>query len=446
MNVKQIFMTVIVVAIIAVVGILFAGGLEKNNAQNWQHVQTVRGNVTIRDKAGWYPKWFATVTTYPRFVENTYNDIIGEGKKAKESVGVTFNDGGEADISTFTRWGTPVSIEQRMEFHKYFSGNIVNAASSVKAHLINCAKATAPLMSASENQSARKAEFSMLIEEQLANGLFEMKMVERTLKDQFDEEGKPITVFATEIIKDENGKSVVAKISPLVGYGIRVLQFSITSTEYDTETRKQFAAKKQSFLKAEQSKAQKAEMVAERLKIEEEGKKDKAQQEAISNVAKAEAVIAAELKAEVALQTKIEAETKASQLLSVAEINKKEMLMIASAKFEVAEIKAKEAEQEKIAAILKAQGRKEAIELSGDITEIEQAMIDAGVEKARVAAGAFAKMAVPKIMFIGGSGSEGGTNLTEYLINYRLMEASGLIDKTNVNESDVNRKVRPAVK
>ena len=438
------YVTIAIVAIILIVGsVLIGGGFEKNNDQNWQIVQSVGGTVTVRDQAGWYFKKFATVYTYPRYYDAIYNSVSDEGKKSDESIRTTFNDGGTAQIDTFVRFSTPTNTDKRLEFHRQFAGSIENASYAVKAHMINCVKATGPLMSSSENQTARKSEFAAVIESQLLDGLYGMRQVEKVLRDQFDENGKPITVMATEIIADKDGMPVVAKNSPLENYGIGVVQFSVTAIEYDTETRKQFSTKKRSFLKAEEMKAQKAEMVAERKKIEEEGKKDKAQAEAVANVLKAKAVIAAELTAEVALQTKIAAETKAAQLLSVAELSKATLLMEASAKFEQAEIMAATALELKKAEIAKAEGRKEAIELSGAITELEAAQIQAEVDKAKYVAEAYAKIKLPTTMFIGGG--EGAGGMTENLVNIRLMEAAGLFDKTVIDKSQVTRKVnRPA--
>ena len=91
--------------------------------------------------------------------------------------------------------------------------------------------------------------------------------------------------------------------------------------------------------------------------------------------------------------------------------------------------------------IASAEGKKQAIELSGAITELEMAMIDASVEKARVVAEALAKIKVPSTMFIGGGDGAGGNPLTTNLINLKLMESTGILDKTNVNKSEVERKI-----
>ena len=118
----------------------------KNDDQNWQILQSVTGDIKVIDRAGYYVKKFGTVTTYPRAVQEEF------GRAEGESVRTTFNDGGTAEISTMIRYQTPTVEEHRKKFHRDFSGNIANANTSVRAHLINVIKATGPLMSASENQ------------------------------------------------------------------------------------------------------------------------------------------------------------------------------------------------------------------------------------------------------------------------------------------------------
>jgi hypothetical protein len=431
----------VVVVLTLVVMSLFTGMVGINDGQNWVYLQHLNGEVRIVDEPGMYVKAFGKTWVYPRFIEFRYNDERDDGDKAIESIGVTYNDGGTADVSTYIRLATPSVKQERIEFHQQFGGNMDNIKASTKSYMIDCLKSTAPLMSSSENQSARKSEFKQIVEGQLKHGTYKMRKETVRLKDATDTTGQEITIFKTEIVNDENGMPIIISPSPIVqDFKMTVVQFSVTGTDYDPETRKQFAAKKASFLLTEQAKADREKETQERLMVIEKGLREKAEAEATANVIKEKAVIEAKQKAEVALQTKIEAETKAEQLLSVAEIEKKERLMIASAALEVAEIAAQEAEQLKIAMIAKAEGKKQAIELSGDITELEQAMIDAEVEKASVVANALAQIRVPSTMIIGAGEGEGG-NVTEQLINIRLMEGAGLFDKTKINQSEVKRQV-----
>ncbi len=439
-----------VIALIVIVALL-AGGIGKNDAQNWQIIQSVRGTITVRDRAGWYPKWFATVWTYPRYVDKAWNDVLDEGEKAKESIRTTFNDGGTAQVSTYVRYMTPVSEEQRVEFHRQFAGNIENATVSVKSHQINCVKATGPLMSASENQSARKAEFTQLIWDQLTDGLYGMKRVETRVAVTVDpllvadatvvpgviRTPSPAMEFklTTELILDADGKPTVVKESPLVSYGIKILQFSVTGIDYDPETLEQFATKKQSYLAAEQSKADREMEKQERLNVIEAGLREVAEAQAKGNVEKETAVVAAQLKAEVAEQAKIEAETVAGMALAVAKIEQEE----AQVNLDIATLDAE-------AVIVLAKAEREKIELAGALTELEEAMIDAQIQMANDVSKNLSMVAVPLIT-MGGNGGNGGNGaggvagIDMGLLNLKLMTDSGILDKMGVTDSVIKRRI-----
>lgn len=434
-----------VIALILLIAVV-AGGIGKNDAQNWQIIQSVGGNVSVRDRAGWYPKWFATVWTYPRYVSKAWNDEKDEGEKAIQSIRTTFNDGGTAQISTYVRYMTPISEEQRIEFHRQFAGNIDNATVSVKSHQINCVKATGPLMSASENQSARKAEFTQLIWDQLTDGLYGMKRVEKKVIVLVDPILKESTVvpgvistpapkvefkITTELILDDTGRPVVVKESPLVAYGIKVLQFSVTGIEYDEDTLKQFATKKLAYLAAEQSKADREAEKQERLNIIEKGLREVAEAQAAGNVAKETAVVAAQLKAEVAEQAKIEAETVAAMALAVATIEK-----------EQAQVMLDKAGLDGQAVIVLAEAEHQRIELAGALTELEQAKIDAQVQMADDVSKNLAMVNVPLITMGGANGSGGvASGLDMNLVNLKLMVDSGILEKMGITDSVVKRVI-----
>jgi hypothetical protein len=433
----------ITLGIVAVVGIVVVGVLfstiEVNYAQNWQIYQHVGGKVDVIDSPGWYLKLFGKVWTYPRYVEATYNDEVGEGRKQKEAVRATFNDGGTAEISTYVKYATPTAEEQRKEFHRQFSGNIENSRTSVKAHLNQCIKAASPLMSSSENQSARKAEYAQIIESMLRNGLYKMRKVEKELKDRYDEHGKAVTVWATEVLLNNEGIAQIERQSPLKGYGIEIMQFSVTGTEYDPETRKQFAAKKQAFLYAEQAKAEREQQVQERLKMVEQKLAEKAEIEGEAEKEKAKLTIAAEMRVAVERQQKLEEGTRANKMLEVAKIEKMEAETRASKDLEVARIQASAALERKKAMIAEAEGKQKAIELSGEITNLEAYIIDAEVSKAEKVAQAIAKINVPRVMIsgaggIGGEGGAGGMNMMENILALLLLDKGDFI---NLTESGV---------
>ncbi len=451
MKPKHIISLIVVFIVLIVGAVIITSAIGICDAQEKIVVQPLLGDVYVQEDPGPYWKGFAKTWPYPRNIEFRYNDDPRDGDEDDGRIKVTFNDGGEADLSTYIRLQLPISEADLLSFHQEFGGSSDNIKASIKSWMIDCMKSTAPLMSASENQSARKSEFRQMVLEQMTKGLYDMNLEEVIKKDTTDTTGEEITVYKTTI-KLLDGRPIITTKSPITEkFKMTITQFSVTGTAYDTETRKQFAAKKESYLGAERAKAERSQEVQERLMIIEKGLREKAEAAAAGNVAKETAVIAAELKAEVALQTKKEAETKAEMLLSVADLDKQTLLMAESAVFEQAVIKAATALELKKEQIAKAEGKKQAIELSGDITELEEALIRAEVDKVRAASEALAKINVPTVMIIGGSGSDGkgidGDALMKNLINLKLLEGSGVLDFTKVNKTAVQRQIaRPAKK
>jgi hypothetical protein len=428
--------TLIIVALILIaMGAAWKGLLGKNDDQNFQVRQTVGGDMIIQDRGGYYGQFFNTIWTYPRVQEAFFSaDVSGkEGDATDDSVRVTFNDGGMANVSCFVRWQNPTAEDMRTALHRAFSGNAANIESAVRSALINVCKNTAPLMSASQHQSARKAEFAQLVEQQLRTGIYEMRRIERTFQDKTDENGKPITIEVTEIVKGENNMPVIAQESPLKKYGLIIQQFSITGTNYDEQTRKQFAAKKDAFLKAELSKSQKEEEVQKRLQVVEQGLREKAEMEAKMNVEKAQAVISAEKEKEVAEQQKLQAEVKAQQLLAVAEIEKKE-----------AQVQLDKAKLDAEALIELAKAKQQQIELSGAITEQEQILAEIKAKRDISVAEHLANIKVPHNVITGGGSGDNGGSMTSNLMNILLLKHAGILkDDPRISVDELKGAIKP---
>jgi regulator of protease activity HflC (stomatin/prohibitin superfamily) len=428
-------------ALLLVIG--FFGTMERNDDANWQVVQYPWGTVEVVDKAGYYPKWFGSVWTYPRNAQFEFTKEKTKNSPTDESTRVTFNDGGTSDMNVMARIAMPASPEAKRAFHRLFGGNLENVKDAVWGHISNVLKATGPLMSASEHQSSRKGEFTQIATEQLNKGLFDMRRIEKTLKDQNDEKGNPITVYATEVVLDSaTGQPRIAQVSPYVNFGITVQQFSITETDYDEQTRKQFAQKKDSFLKAESAKAQREQEVQQRLMIVEQGMREKSEYEAKANKEKAAAVIEGQKQKEVAelaaQQAKSVAETKAAQEVAVATLEKQRAETDAAKVKAVAEMKAAQelavatlarqtADQDKAAQIARAEGQQEALKIAGAISERDRVLAEIAKDQAIGVAKELSQIRVPSVMVQGG-GAGAASNVTGDLINLALMERLGVIN------------------
>lgn len=434
------FGAVAIVILAIVVSLFECVGI--NNDQDWKIVQYPNGKVEVVDSAGVYNKGYGHVWTYPRNFQIEYDK--------EHAFPVIFNDSGTGTMNTMVRFSAPLTIDGKREFHRQFGGNLENVEAAVWAHMSNSMKATGPIMSSSEHQSARRSEFDQLVQEQLNAGLFETKKASKEVIDSTDDKGKKITVYYTEIITDEKNKPKVANPSPLQQLGIHVTQFSVTHVQYDDTTQKQFEQKKQAFLAAESSKAQREKEVQERLMIEQRGLKEKAENEAAANKQKATATIfadqektvaetnAAKLVA-VAQQKKIEAETLAAQEKVVAEIAAAKLVAVATqTKLEaetraaqdlaVAKLSREAAEENARKQIVLAEAQKKSLELAGAISERDRVLAEIAAKRDVGVAAELSKIAVPSTI-INGSG-DGKNDLTANLVNLRLLEASGLLNKT----------------
>jgi hypothetical protein len=432
MNVKFVAAGIAAALFLLVGSVLSFGLLGHNNDQNWQVLQSVTGTVTVVDKPGYYYKGFGTVWTYPRTLEAFYSDHPNESKN-DDSITVTFNDAGNAKVSAYVRVQLPATTDERRLLHRDFQGNPENIKAAIRAHLVNCVKASGPVMSASENQSSRKAEFNQIVEEQLANGLFKMRRTEIELSDLteiedagVDAAGNKVTkekkarVQATEVVLGKDGKPIIIQPSPMSHYGVGILQFSITETTYDDATLRQFAAKKESYLNAEKSKAQRQEEVQQRLMVEEKGRRQVAEIQAEENQKKERALIQAQQAAEVAMIEKDRAVTAAKQKVEVSN-----QLQIETESYrKIAEIKAHTAELDKKATISAAEAQQKAIELGGGISEEKRVLAEIAAKRDAEVAAALAKVNVPQTVVGGGSSGAGGEG---NLLNLALLKYMGVI-------------------
>lgn len=406
--------------IVLIFGAIFGSNLvHKVDDTEWQAVQYLNGEIEIKESAGIYFAFFPKITEYDRNIAFEFTKDKSKGRPIDESTGVTFNDGGTAQVDVTLRVSLPSDVKTKREFHRQFNGNTENIRSAVWSHLSSVIKSTGPVMSSSENQVSRKSEFQSLIQDQMNAGIYEMRRVERN-SEQVDDKGNVIKIFATDIVKDTAGHPVITQVSPLANLGIKVTQFSITATDYDEQTRKQFSLKKESFLQAEASKAQREAEVQSRLMVIEKGNRQVAEQTASSNLEKTKATITAQKEKEVA-------ETAAAQLLSVAKLTKETAEMAASQELAVATLKRQSAEEDAKKEIILAEAKKQSIALAGAITEKEKVTLENQKETAIGVAQALSKVNVPQFIISGG-GADSGKTTQDSLLNLMLLDRNGLLN------------------
>ena len=300
--------------------------MENNDTENYQIVQGVGGEVTIRDEAGLYFQNFAKVTTYKKsgmlFFSKTE---IGTttGKVSAIPIGVRFSGGSRADIEASVNFQLPQNRQSRIDLHQAHSTNNAVINDVIKQYVINCVMQTASTLRPEEAYSSKRAEFIDLTSEQIRKGIFETITTEAQVTD---ESGKTFIDTVNKIRRDESGAPMIKEVSPLTRYGIELVTFNLNEIDFDELTDNLIAQKKEAQQKTVVSKAKAEEAKQNAITAFEEGRASIARAKADEEVGKIKEVTQAEKNKAVAIlqaeQEKQVAELGAQKELNVAKLNK----------------------------------------------------------------------------------------------------------------------------
>ncbi len=471
------------VALAAVVCLLAVETLVgKNDLHTWQIVQSMNGYVEVVNEPGWYYRGFAKVTTYPEMMEVFCTKKSIPESPNDDSALAPFNDGGKADIDWYCRAVLPkltgketpeeknLVIAGQRNFHRQFRGP-ENAILAIRSHGRDCISRSGAIMSSTENQATRKAEFYQVVYDQLKDGFFKMQKVTIRRKDSVTDlltqaeknsvvnaeapkEGEtPVretsspgsvsvhqpskvvgeksvegtdTVLAAEIVRDKDGKPIVTVLSPLIGYGIKILQFSISATDYDAETTKKFDEKKKYILEAEQNKAEAIKNAQQRLQTIAEGDRKVAETEWKANEIKAKMVIGAQQKQEVATIGKKLAQVQGQTKVKVVTVKAE----VSGVLRDIAETKAQIAENEQKAAEILATAKEQMLAMAGAASDYERTLLGIQLEEIEMVTEALKTLKVPKTVIMTTEGSMPGSSpLAGALPSLELLRAFGVTEK-----------------
>ncbi len=369
----------IIVVLTIIFLILAKGFIGKNNVQDFQIIQSIRGNIEIRTVGGYYTKLFPKIWTYPKVVNVFFSADAREGSPSDESISVRFKNKGTGQFSTRVTYRLLGPKESVMKMHENCGGNTEIADGIVLSKLKEIARVAASQMTSSE-----------AIEQQ--------------------------EKFIAGI-----RKQFVGNIS-LKGMGITVDKVELTDLNFDTDTLALFKAQQKAILLGKQAESKeiqykmelKETMAKYKKQIaEESGKAEMKKMTAVTDAQREKelAEISANKKVSVAEFEKKEALIRQQKLVEMAELMKQEALVKAKQKEEIAQIELIQARLDAQSKIALAEARQKEIQLSGAITEKERVLAEilAGkqVAIAKAYGTAIAGATFPKTIIMG-SGKDSG--------------------------------------
>lgn len=408
-NIKRIT----IFGICAIFGItLFCKMMHSNNVQNLQIIQSFSGKITVNRDGGWYLKAFPRIWTYPK----ASLEICSA--QDHDAIQMQFSNKSKAFLNCQIGYRIDGTNDHMIiRLHQFAEGNDEKIWYKVHTKLQTVAQAVASQYTPSESVE-KFPEFA------------------KTIHDKIVDEPE------------------------LLAEGIQVTFFDCAGLpEYDKETQEQFAKQKEADLSKRLAEAEKLKLEAETIKTKANYEREIAEFKGKADAETAKLVTESERAAKVAT---IEAQKK----VDVEKLEKDQMLIKAEKEAEVAKIAVEkekavakiqaekeaevakiEAEREKTVAeiakqteaenlektkliaqqtIEKAKADKEAIALAGKITETDRVKLEIEKETRIGVAKAYAegigKMKLPAVMNVGGATTGNAGDSLKTLIDLKNVE------------------------
>lgn len=394
----------VVLAMVLTIG-CFAHKLEN---QNLAIVQSFSGELEVRRTAGWWFQPWPTIVTYPKAGMYRLNAEDGD------SLEILFNNKSKAALNAAIGYRIDGATDETIvALHQQVEGD----DEKIWQMVLTCLN--------TESQSiTTKYDPSSVI-----GG------------DKFD---KMVEEISTAIMHNQN----------LLVHGIDVNYFAVDGRPIpDEETEAQFARQKEADLARRLAEAEKQKLEAETIRTQAEYARQIAEQKGQAEAQMAKDVQSAE-------REKKLAEIEASKLVEVEKLNKEQTLIQMAKEKEAAEIEAAKikavaeiqkqteaANLEKIKLLAeqeieRAKAKKQSIELSGAITEVQKAELELQRQIAQYKWEGISKglagLALPTMLTINngsGKGQNGSESSLDKLINAVTLEKiNGLSDNTGATK------------
>ncbi|MDG1805759.1 SPFH domain-containing protein [Flavicella sp.] len=372
------------------VAIISFNPFSNNDAGERQVVQTLSGDLDVRFTPGLYfSGFFSKVTTYPNNVTiqvSSREHISPDADYHMLPHMGTFSEGDAATLSHTTKWDLPSDKSKMIDLHKTYT-NINNLmTTTLLMYQKQIASYSTQRMSSEAHYSGGQSQLNEYFQDQLRNG--QVLLITET-KTRLLEDGSTKTYIQVQEKLDEKG-NIKRSVSDIQEYGIVASFASIDEVIYDDRIYEKLKAKIDA---ASDEATAKQELIT-------------AQQEALTEKAKGEKLIA-----------KTKATEEADELQEVIRARKAKL------------VAAENLEQAKLDAAAKlvlkeAEAKGDKLKVAAGLTPLEAASIE--METRIGVARELAKANVPNIVIGGG---DGGANPMEAVGIKYLMDINDKLSK-----------------
>jgi len=382
--------------IIPVIGIFILIGVFNpfsiNDAGERQVVQTLSGHLEVKFTPGFYFSGFGSkVTTYPNNVTIQASTDDKSSPDADYSVKPyrgTFSEGDNALLSHTVKWDLPNTVALMLELHTTYTGIQNLMTTTLLTYQNQTASYSAQRMSSEAHYSGGKSQLNAYFQDQLRNG--QVLLITETKTRKLEDGSTKAYIDVREKLNEDG--SIKRSQSDIQKYGIIASVATIDEVTYDQRIYEKLKSKIDA---ASDEATAKQQLIT-------------AQQEALTEKAKGEKLIAT-----------TKANEEASELKAVIQARKAKL--VAQENLEAAKLNA-------AADLVKkeAEAKGDKLKVAAGLTPREKAQFE--METRIGVARELSKVAVPQIV-IGGGDSKGGSSAMDALGIKMLMDISKGLSK-----------------
>jgi hypothetical protein len=312
-------------AIVALILFLTINPFAYNDAGERTVIEQMDGKQFVQYSPGvYYAGFFAKEKQWPNQISVSYQADAPdmEVKDGTIEIGkVTVRFGGDATsagISGIVQYILPMDEKEMIEMHNAHRTPQSLVQKRLAPYTKECLQSSAQLMSSEVHYSGGRAQMSQDFQDQLKNGVFILKTIDKIVYDSLEKDNK--RVYETNPITDKNG-IVKRKISSIKEYGVTVADAAITDVDYEERVDNMLAKKIDASTKASVSKQELLTAQQQQLTAKAKGEQRLVEIEYQQKQEQTKQVVAAETKKQVALLEKQASELEAQRTIIEANAN-----------------------------------------------------------------------------------------------------------------------------
>lgn len=293
-----------IIAVIVILGLSFLGKLvEILPASEVMVIQFPDGRLKAFTQPGIYFQGLGSATHYP--LRESYE---------VDNQKIRFNDGGTATVTGNVQFDVPVDPEALLSMHSKFYSPDTLKAKLIAPAFIKAINASGPLVSSRESYAEKRTYLQSAIDDQMANGVYQMRPHTTIETDPLTKEEKSVT--RSEISVDAKGVPIRSEVSPLFQFGVKMFGLTIADIKYDALVEKQIQQQQDIIMQVQTAIATARMAEQQAITVEAQGKASAAKSKWEQEVVKAKAVVEAQQQLEVAqLATKTADQAKQALIL-----------------------------------------------------------------------------------------------------------------------------------